>query len=353
VARQKHDFRHELEVHVFVTGKAANGLSYGGVIELQNDNSGASGAGSAVDIDEAYVFLSSPTLGTMRFGEEDNAASLMQVRVPSITGFGPDGDWDDNVISNGARTGTAPSVLTGINDGNDATKIVYLSPQFFGFDFGVSYAPTAGEGERAWFGRSVDNLASLTTVQPLQRDRTSLRNELAGAVRYRGSFGNVGVAAGFGAMRADAPDASAAGLRIGGLQDVTAYTAGLNVTAFGFTVGGEYTWGKYSGASVGRSALAQGLDNSNHWVIGATYVIGAVSLGGYYGVGEQDNPANVFAGREREQTVWGVGAAYSLAPGLELVASYNSLKDERGPVNVVGSSTRDVDVVLIGARLAF
>jgi len=88
-------------------------------------------------------------------------------------------------------------------------------------------------------------------------------------------------------------------------------------------------------------------------VIGATYVIGAVSLGGYYGVGEQDNPANVFAGREREQTVWGVGAAYSLAPGLELVASYNSLKDERGPVNVVGSSTRDVDVVLIGARLAF
>jgi hypothetical protein len=48
--RDRFDFTNEVEVHVLVTGKAANGMSYGAVIELQNDNSGASGAGSAVDL---------------------------------------------------------------------------------------------------------------------------------------------------------------------------------------------------------------------------------------------------------------------------------------------------------------
>ena len=168
VARSRHDFRNEVEVHVFVTGKAANGLSYGAVMEIQNDNVGG-GSGSALDFDEAYGFVSSPTLGTLRFGEEDNAAAIMQVRVPTITGLGPDGDFDDGMLSLANSTGNAsPSLLTGINDGNDSTKIIYLSPQFFGFDFGVSYAPTSsGEGERLWVGRQVDTLTVGGTGLPV------------------------------------------------------------------------------------------------------------------------------------------------------------------------------------------
>ncbi len=258
VARSKNDFRNEVEIHVFVNGKAANGLQYGAVVEIQNDNSGASGSGSVLDLDEAYVFLTSPTLGTLRFGEEDNAASIMQVRVPTITGFGPDGDFDDNVLSATNRTGTGPSLLTGINDGNDATKIVYLSPQFFGLDIGLSFAPSSsGEGERAWFGRPVDTLGSLTSVQNMQRDPTAARNEISAAIRYRGSFQNVGVAAGFGFMGANSATSDAAGFPASN-RNITAYTAGLNLTAFGFTVGGEYTWGQLLGHLGGpRSAGEQ------------------------------------------------------------------------------------------------
>ncbi|HZF74669.1 MAG TPA: porin [Acetobacteraceae bacterium] len=356
--RDRFDFTNEVEVHVLVTGKAANGMSYGAVIELQNDNSGASGAGSAVDLDEAYGFISTPTLGTLRFGEEDNAASIMQVRVPTIAGMGPDGDWDDNLAARnvtGLRRAdrAAPSILTGINDGNDATKIVYLSPQFFGFDFGVSYAANSGEGERMWRGLQPDRGDLPTAIA--QRDRSDLRNEIAGAVRYRGSFGNVGVAAGFGAMRADAQDPAIGGAA---LRDVTAYSAGVNVTAFGFTVGGEYTWGRYSGESVGRSAQAAGRDNSNHYVLGATYTIGAVAIGGYFGEGEQDNGP---AGADREQRIWGVGVTYSLAPGLDLLAQYNNLRDRNGPgplrpqtlAGTPAGNTREADVILVGARLAF
>jgi predicted porin len=358
-SRSSTDFRNEVEIHVFVTGKAANGLSYGAVVEIQNDNVGG-GSGSALDLDEAYMFVSSPTLGTIRFGEEDSAASIMQVRAPSITGFGADGAWDVGILGTANGTGGNPSILTGINDGSDATKIIYLSPQFFGFDFGLSYAPNQGEGDRAFFGRAVDTLgAGGTAIAPsvTQRDKTLLENEIAAALRYRGSFGGVGLAAGFGYMQADAPSVSGTtGIPLAGgavAQDVEAYTFGLNLSAFGLTVGGEYTWGKYSGPSVGRAALAQGRDDSDHFLLGATYVIGAFSLGAYFGEGSQDN-GGTFA--DREQTGWGLGAAYTVAPGLEVFANYNQFEDSNVRISVAGGPVlvnRDFSAFFLGTRLAF
>ena len=358
-SRSSTDFRNEVEIHVFVTGKAANGLSYGAVIELQNDAVGG-GSGSGVDLDEAYVFVSSPTLGTIRFGEEDSAASIMQVRAPNITGFGADGQWDVGILGTANGTGGNPSLLTGINDGSDATKVIYLSPQFFGFDFGASFAPNAGEGDRAFFGRAVDTLgAGGTAIAPsvTQRDATGLENELSFALRYRGTFGGVGIAAGFGYMQADAQsavvNATTGAVTAAALQDVTAYTLGLTLSAFGLTVGGEYTWGKYSGASVGRTALALGRDESNHFLLGATYVIGAFSVGAYYGVAEQDNGGTL---QDREQTGWGLGIAYTVAPGLEVFGSYNTFEDKNVNIRIGTGPTlanRDFSSLHFGTRLAF
>jgi predicted porin len=191
------------------------------------------------------------------------------------------------------------------------------------------------------------------TCRPRSRSATVRisENEIAGAVRYRGSFGNVGIAAGFGAMRAEAGDTL---LNAAAVRDISAYTAGVNVTAFGFTVGGEYTWGRYSGESVGRAPVLRGRDNSSHYVVGATYTIGAVAIGGFFGEGEQDNGGVL---GDREQRIWGVGATYTVAPGLDLVAQYNNLRDRNvlatGILPAGGSNTREADVFLFGARLAF
>jgi predicted porin len=359
-ARSSTDFRNEVEIHVFVTGKAANGLSYGAVVELQNDGTGG-GAGSAVDLDEAYVFVSSPTLGTIRFGEEDSAASIMQVRAPAITGFGADGAWDVAILGTANGTGGNPTILTGINDGSDATKIIYLSPQFFGFDFGASYAPNTGEGDRAFFGRAVDTLgAGGTAIAPsvTQRDKTALENEISAALRYRGTFGGVGIAAGFGYMQADAPtnvvNSSTGAVTRATLQDVNAYTVGLNLSAFGLTVGGEYTWGQYNGASAGRGAMAAGRDDSNHWLLGATYVMGAFSVGAYYGVATQDNGGTL---TDREQSAWGLGVAYTVAPGLEVFANYNVVEDSNVRIAASGLTgtlvNREYSAFFLGTRLAF
>jgi predicted porin len=340
VSRSKFDFRTDLEISVIVRGKAANGLSYGAEIEFQIDANNTSA--TAVDTDEAWGFISSPTLGTLQFGDNDNAADQLKVAAPGVTNLGESGGWDEFIVP--AADGTR-YILSTINDGNDSSKIIYLSPQFFGFDFGVSFAPNGNEGENFLAGGST----------AFQRDpnQGSIRNELSGAIRYRGSFGNVGVAAAFSAMTGDAPDVhSQAPVQ---LQDPNAYQAGLNLSAFGVTVGGHYMWGKYAGASFGRQGIREGLGNSSNWTLGATYRAGAISVGAFYSLGQRDNGGTL---ADREQRAIGVGAVYTIAPGLEAFANYTNISDENIANNAsnptsIAQRNRDIDVFILGTRLAF
>ncbi|MBR0672639.1 porin [Neoroseomonas soli] len=369
--RSRYDFRNDAELYVFVEGRAANGMTYGATFEFQMDNSqGTAADNSNVSMDELWGFISFPNLGTLRFGAEDSAANLLQVRAPSAGLVASDGDWYDFISSPGLYG--AAYMLSGMNDGNDATKVIYLSPQWAGFDFGLSYAANAGEGER-------NDLAN----GQQQRDQTQLQNELSAGIRYRGTFGPVGVNAGFGAMIADSPRLNANGTSPGvqRMQDVNAYTVGLNVSAYGFALGGEYTWGAYNGTSVGRAALNPGLDDSQHWIVGATYTVGPLLIGANYGQGKQSNgscrtgagcagPAGgINSLPDREHTAWGIGAVYTLAPGLGLYAIYQNINDENIATSAPsdaryggsgttlaqfnGSNTRTINIGMVGVRLAF
>lgn len=350
VNRDKIDFKTDAEIVVIVAGKAANGLSYGAQVELQIDNfipSANTTAGTGVDTDEAWGFISSPTLGTLQFGDQDSAASQMAVSLPgAVAQLGMSAQWDEFVAlaADGNRY-----LVADINDGNDSSKIIYMSPQFFGFDFGVSFAPNRREGEEY---RTVTSGLTAGT-QVLQRDPNDagIRNELSGAIRYRGSFGNIGVTAGLAAMRGDAAANN------NNAQDVSEYQAGLQVTGFGLTVGGMYRWGKYAGVTAG--ALAAGRSNSTTYGLGATYVTGAIAVGAFYAKAERDNGGAL---ADRTQTVWGLGASYTLAPGMDLFANYTNVSDK----NIAASATalapagngplqrnRDIDVFVIGTRLTF
>jgi len=345
-SRSKLDFRSDAEIHVLVSGKAANGLTYGMAVELQVDNiggggSGTGGAGTGIDTDEMWGYVSTPTMGTLQFGDQDNAADQLAVTAPgNVMRLGEATTWDDLVALNSDGT---TYLVTEINDGNDSTKIIYLSPQFFGFDFGVSFAPNSNEGERVY-------VASNTTTY--QRDKTGLSNEVSGSLRYRGTFGGLGVAASFGAMRADAAETAYNAVS---LQDVTQYEGGLSLAAYGITVGGYYTWGSFGGAT--RTAIRSGLDDATNWVIGATYKTGAIAFGALFGQAERDNGPTL---SDRKQQIISVGASYSLAPGLELFTNYTNLDDENianstsNPTSYAASGRdRSADIFVIGTRLSF
>lgn len=361
-ARQRTDFRNESEINLYVDGIAANGMRYGAMFELQMDNVvSTAGDGTTVSYDELYGFVKGGW-GELRFGQEDAAANLLQVRRPGTLWMGSDDAWDEFVVNSGVFG--SPYIMAGLTDGSDKTKIIYLSPQFFGFDAGFSYAPNSGEGERA-------DTATSTTA--FQRDRTGIENEISAALRYRGTFGAVGVGASLGGVWADAPSLGANGAPIAVKgQGVNAYSAGLVVRAFGFAVGGEYTWGDYTGSNPGGAALPKGLDGSSHWVLGAVYTIGAFSVGAQYGQGTQDNGTSTTGVKlsDRTQTYLGLGVAYVLAPGMTLFANYNQVEDENLPTAAPssktaggsgttlasfgnGDNTRDITVLVAGVRIAF
>ena len=99
-ARQGHnDFSSDAEIHVFVNGKTANGLSYGAVLEMafnQQEGSVRADGRRAVNdkttafLDEAYAFISSPTLGQIRFGDEDGPMGGL-MNAGFVTNFGSGG----------------------------------------------------------------------------------------------------------------------------------------------------------------------------------------------------------------------------------------------------------------------
>lgn len=377
-SRSRTDFRNDMELNIFIDGRATNGMTYGAVFEFQMDNAvNGSADGTTVSFDEMYGFITLPNLGTLRFGQEDSAASLLQIRAPASQSLGGDGEWDEFIVQNGLYS--TPYLISGINDGSDATKIIYLSPQFAGFDFGLSYATNNNEGERT-------NVANGTSAQRDPQGATGWQNQVTAAVRYRGTFGAVGVQAGFGAAFAEAPTQNAAGQAFGDVgntgprpQAITAYTVGAQITAYGFGLGAEYTWGQYSGGAPGNEAANAGLDDSSHYIIGATYTMGPVVFGGVFGQGFQSNGSALISAAgaprvvadldDRTQTVWGVGVAYNLAPGLVLFALYNNINDENVPTSKPsdaryggsgtslaqfnGSNTRTINVGVAGIRLAF
>jgi predicted porin len=355
--RQRNDFRTESEINLYVDGIAANGMRYGAMFELQMDAmTSTAGTGTGVDYDELYGFVKG-SWGELRFGQEDSAANLLQIRRPGVLWMDDSGAWDEFVANSGY-------IMAPVNDGNDATKIIYLSPQFMGFDVGISYAPNRFEGEQA-------NIPTSTTN--FQRDRTNLENEVSAGLRYRGTFGPVGVGASFVGQFADPAALSANGAPIAVKdQNVTTYAAGLVLRAYGFQIGGDYTWGNYRGAPA-TASLGKGLDDSDQWGLGITYTIGAFTLGGMYAEATQDNGTDSTNMKlsDRTQTYFGLGVAYVLAPGMTLFANWNQVEDENAPTAAAsskaaggagttlakfdsgGSTTRDITVLVAGVRIAF
>lgn len=347
-SRQTTDMRTESEINLYVDGRASNGLHYGAVFELQMDAmTSTAGTGTGVDYDELYGFAKG-AWGELRFGQEDSAASLMQVMAPSVLWMGRSDAWDEFVVG--------PNYLgAGINDGNDSTKIIYLSPQFSGFDFGFSYSPNRFEGEQ---------VNTATSTSNYQRDYTGLTNEISAALRYRGTVGGVGIQASLAAQFADAAKQSSTGASIATRdQNVTVYSAGLVLAGLlpGLSIGGDYTWGNYR-TIPGGASLAQGVDGSNMIGLGAVYTTGALSLGAQYVVSTQSNGGTV---DDRTQTYVGAGLAYVIAPGMTFFANYNVITDENVPTAQAtksgatlttygsGDTKRDIAVAVAGVRVAF
>lgn len=385
----KSDFVTLPSIQILVDGKSAQGFAYGANVTLSfNDEEGnvssanRSGIGRGnVGTDEVYLFITHPRFGQIRAGDEDGVlGGLMNSGFITNAGTGGVyGVWEGfQTRQSGNRT------QTGAGQIGDNTKIIYMSPQYFGFDFGISFAPnggglgqtgcpsdTATSGcDRAYAFRGATGAA----VSPAQAiGAIARRNEYQVALRYRGSFAGVGVAATVGYIGSGtARDLTESGAQVRTLNGLNIWQFGAQASYLGVTVGANYQFGDYNffyGSTVRGDRAAESLN------VGASYTAGPITIGGNFVTnlveGNSRSSFNSVTGAlgpntggtgptTAMQRRWGLsfGGNYRLAPGLDLVAEYvhHSIREQGRDLDTVraGVQARTFsNTFIVGSRLAF
>jgi hypothetical protein len=139
------DTQTEAEIHFIGDGRLDNGLVIRAVVELE-----VTGSPGNI-IDEQYLILRNG-FGQVIIGAEDPVTSLMTTGYISVLPFGVGQSltFDITPFIPAPAGWSTPSPTAGATHSvnlesfdNDATKIQYISPRFFGLQLGVSYAPEA------------------------------------------------------------------------------------------------------------------------------------------------------------------------------------------------------------------
>jgi hypothetical protein len=363
-----------------VDGLATNGLRYGAAIELRenfgNPNSATaftsasspSGYSSSetVFVRRAFTYFGSDKMGLIRMGQTDGVIGLFD------NGSYTSATWDGgvgNFNGGGMQSQTAQAGVAipfawlsqaGSEYGN--TKIVYLSPQFAGFDFGLQYAPSMGNS----FSNSTGSTA--LQAQPCLVasagcnsistgiDPTRWLNQVAVGVRYQGSFGGVNVGA--FAVYETAGKESIPG---GGITATGIGTSGLGAGAFKYDnlsfvnaavkveipgVGLTWAFDYIGGALNGQLAMRPaGGAPENAIVTGLVYKNGPFVLGAEIGMVESQGQASLTKISQRKEFEFAFGGTYNAAPGLAFVAEFMHTERHQGQFDFLANAngpTRDV-----------
>ncbi len=343
-----------------VDGMATNGLRYGASIELRENFPGSAAqptpllapapsgstytSGETVFVRRAFTYLAADNAGIVRFGQTDGVIGLFD----PCTFYS--GCWDAGIGNfnggqmqgNGVTGATAiPFVWlaqAGAEYGN--TKVVYLSPQFFGFDFGVQYAPSMGNGLSTCTPNPAIPAAPANACndQTTGADGTRWYNQVGVGARYQGTFGPVSLGA-YAFYEAAAkesvfgPSNSFARNNPGGNKfDNLSFlsTAGYVTVDTGV---GTVTWAidYIGGALNGQLAMRPtGGATQNAIVSGITYRNGPVTLGIQSAVVESQGSNSLTGISQRHEWEIAFGGNYNVAPGLFLTGEYMYTQRHQG-----------------------
>ena len=349
--QNKYGFAEYARLYPGFDGVAANGLKYGASLEIRQDTSapaggGANGSVSGQDPKRAglyfrrvWGYLGTDAVGTVRLGSVDQPTSLYL--TGNFENFN-DAGWNGDLPGFFAGNDQPVWPFSDIGSYYTTNKAVYLSPQIFGFDLGVSYEPSTanlsgndncnypGGSFTTSYGQSTTSYCDRASSTNSNAESARRRNTFDMLVRYRGTFGPVGIAAtaayitgshvdyNGGAAINNSPLASGGGNY--NYQGLNIGDFGAAVTLAGFSVGGHYTTGKFNGTVA--NTLPTGFPDANAYLGGASYTVGPIVVGASYFVTESAGDlGNAFYGRQRKDQGIAAGGTYSLAPGISIFLS--------------------------------
>ncbi|MEJ0015814.1 MAG: hypothetical protein WDN25_04470 [Acetobacteraceae bacterium] len=341
---------------------AANGLRYGAAIEIRqnftgqlsnNSSSGASGYTSAqtLFVRRAFTYAAGDTWGIVRLGGAEGIIGLFDNGV-TTNQYLPTGNLQNGSDLASLAPGSAAVPFFFLSgDGNEYgnVKLVYLSPQFAGFDIGVQYAPNTsngfglstgnpfngsltGSGTGTGTGCSVANSGCPTLSSgPGIQDGARVLNQTAIGVRYQGNFGAVGLLA-YAAYETSGHanytglttpavlGNSVAGSKFTGKYDGLNFgNGGLAVTYGGFTLAANVIGGRINGT---LGLAPQNGVSEIAYLVGAKYVAGPLTIGIAAERGFYQGNVNLTGISQRRGQALDIGMSYSVAPGYQVYAEY-------------------------------
>lgn len=337
-----------------LAGTAANGLLYGAQVQLrQNSGAGGSTGGNTLYVRQAGAYIGLPTLGTLWTGQVSGALTQFLV--------GTQEDWD---AGNGGWNGDSPYLLSAgtvvswlwpdAGGTYTSNKIVYISPKFAGFDFGVSFEPSystgaagANSNSQATSGGSI--LSSAPGGLAVRRNTYDL------AARYTGSFGPVAAVLEGGYWGSGVVNNSTGPNLYKGLSVVD---LGAKFVINNLEIGAHYDFGTIS--TSGYQPLRAGEHKESAFIGGAEYKIGQGIVGIQYinsisgGTYVAQSPGNGL-----HETGVALGGSYAYAPGAEAYLSilygvrHQSGADLLNGVAGANNNTTTARAIGIGNRFNF
>ena len=380
-----------------IDGMATNGLRYGAGVEIRQNfeggntfsvssvptsattvatttpsgtatsgtNSSASGNSSSqtLFVRRAFVYLGTDQIGIVRLGMADGLTSIYDA-----TGIFTTGSWDGGIgnLNNAGVQASTPNqyllswpFLSGNGTEYDADRIVYLSPQFFGFDLGLEFAPSQGNilsnsATSDPYAVGPCNTASANCISVTSgTDSSRWINRFGFGARYIGNFGGAilqGYATYYlsgtaqvpgGGVQAGPADlkshAAVAGLAGGGTaagsiryDGQSFFNGGVAGTFMGFTANVDVTAGKENGSN---ALLSSGGAPMMAELGAVSYANGPFSVGVIGAIIDSQGSVEMTNTSQRHEFAVAVGGAYKIAPGINLALEYQYEQKHQGAFN--------------------
>lgn len=278
------------EIFVLPSITLDNGITFGAQVQLEG--TGGSGYYGDADIDEAFVFVRG-SFGEIQIGQSPQPGfdvfnrpdlSFTDLSSPVFSAFFPvSGASNGMLTGDDFRRGTLGGTNYSASGQDNAFRITYFTPQFSGFQLGVSFAPDGRDSSGDVYGQ---------------------REEMYDvALRYAGEFGAIRVAAGATYGTGENSVDPAANPEYQGFS--------VNFGYEGFNLGGSFieTQGSSRTQADGAAYEIGGSYESGPWVFSASYLHG----------NNTDNEHTGFGPRERFDAVKLAGS-YELKKGVRVSA---------------------------------
>ena len=286
------------DAEIYFLGKTTldNGLTVGARVELEGEQAND-------QIDAAYVYFQGG-FGEVRVGSQNGA--LMAMCVTPVGGTANFGAFSqDQVLNNafsdvGYSNGICNSVdgfgLNIPSNGTRTQKIVYITPNFGGFQLGLSWSPNGAHESTG----VTDFHSGMPSVEEGEQ-----RNVVDAYASYAKDFDGWGLSWGGGGSFALSKGGSD-----GNVDKSRYYQTALNLTFGGFSIGaaGQY-YENFSSFTDG--------DSGNGWVVGGgmAYNFDAWTVGFQYSYGDWQFTS---ASTDRRINTAALTGQYAMGPGINL-----------------------------------